>query len=156
LGEALRGFGKCQTQKRDSRGQHEIKSGGNEGLVLAINFAEATLRAVAVDGVADGGARGDHAHAGVSGRTGRPDTPSEEKDAAIDAAALLANSAEIGVAPQALTGGQAQGGARCRRHAEVFLDDRKALAALAAAVGEDLAAAFGGFAGAETDFAGAF
>ena len=36
------------------------------------------------------------------------------------------------------------------------LDDRKALAAFAAAAGEDLAAASGGFAGSETDFAGAF
>ena len=37
-----------------------------------------------------------------------------------------------------------------------FLDDRKALAALAAAVGEDLAAATGGLAGAKTDLTGAF
>ena len=37
-----------------------------------------------------------------------------------------------------------------------ILDDRKALAAFAAAAGEDLAAASGGFAGTVTDFAGAF
>ena len=37
-----------------------------------------------------------------------------------------------------------------------YLDDREALTAFTAAIGEDCAAAFGGFAGTETDFAGAF
>ena len=124
-------------------------------MVLAIDLAEAALGAIAVDGVAHSGARCNHTHTWISGRTGRPDTPSEEKDPAIDAATLLANSAEIGVAPQALTGGQAHGWAQCGRHAEI-LDDRKAFAAFTAAAGEDLAAAFGGFAGTETDLAGAF
>jgi hypothetical protein len=36
------------------------------------------------------------------------------------------------------------------------LNDREALAAFTAAIGKDGTAAFGGFAGAETDFAGAF
>jgi hypothetical protein len=42
-----------------------------------------------------------------------------------------------------------------RRKATVSLDDGQPLAALAAAVGEDLAAADGGFTGEETDLTGA-
>ena len=108
-----------------------------------------------MNGVAHRRPGGNHTYARIGRRAGGSDAPSKEKDAAINAAALFANSAEIGIAPQALTGGQAHGWAQCGRHAEI-LDDREALTAFAAAAGEDLAAAFGGFAGTETDFAGAF
>lgn len=108
-----------------------------------------------MDGIAHGSTRGDHTHARIGRQAGRPDPPSEQKNSAINPSTLLANGAKIGIAPQALTGGQAHGWARCGRHA-VLLDDREALTTFTAAVSEDCAAAFGGFAGTETDFAGAF
>jgi hypothetical protein len=71
--------------------------------MFAVDFAEAALGAVAVDGVADGGTGGDHAHAGGGGGGfGGTRPPRQEEGAAIEAAALLANGAEIVVAPQAL------------------------------------------------------
>lgn len=153
LNEALRGFGKLKPEQRAAGREDKIEAHGHQRLMLPVDFAQATFGAIAMDRVAHGSARGDNTHARVVRHTGGPHTPSKEKDPAINAAALLANGAEIGIAPQALTGGQAHGWARCGGH---FLDDREALTAFTAAISEDCAAAFGGFAGTETDFAGAF
>ena len=108
--KAQRGFGELEAEQRGAGGEHQIEAGRYQRLVPPVNFAQPALGAIAMDGVAHGGPRGHHAHAGVvGGRAGRPDAPREEKDPAIDAAALLTHSAEVGIAPQALTGGQAHG-----------------------------------------------
>jgi len=100
-------FGKFQPKKGGAGGQDEIKPRRHESLVAAIDFAEAALGAVAVNGIADRNAGRDHAHAGWNGRRpGRPHPPSQEEGTAVEAAALLTNGAEVGVAPQALPGAQ--------------------------------------------------
>jgi len=118
LDETFCGFGELQTKERDPRREHEIEPRGNQRLVLAINFAQAPFGAVAMHGIAHRRPRGNHTHARISRRTRRSNPPSEKKDAAIDAAALLSDSAEVGVAPQALTGGQSHVWARGVRHAK--------------------------------------
>ena len=73
--------------------------------MLAVDFAEAALGAVAVDGVADGSAGGDDPDPGRAG--GGTHSPGQEEGPAINAAALLPDGAEISVAPQVLAGAQA-------------------------------------------------
>ena len=107
VGEFLLHFGKFQPEEGGAGREHEVESGRHEGLVFAVDFAETALGAVAVDGIADGGPGGDHAHAGGGGGgLGGTPPPGQEEGAAIEAAALLANGAEIVVAPQALPGAQ--------------------------------------------------
>lgn len=157
--EPLLHFRERLAQGGGTRGQHEVEPGGHEVLVLAEHFAEAPLGAVAQHGVvADGGLRGDHAHAGGRRVVRRgPGTPDQEERAAIGAATMLARGAEVAIALHALRGAEAL--RRRRRvsagHGERKSDDGEALAALAATGSEDFAAAFGGLAGAETDLASA-
>ena len=107
LGEPLLHFGKFQPEEGGAGGEYEVEAGGHEGLVFAVDFAEAALGTVAVDGIANGGPGGDHAYAGGSGGgLGGTRPPGQEEGPAIEAAALLANGAEVAVAPQALPGAQ--------------------------------------------------
>ena len=46
--------------------EEQIVTGGDEGLVVAKDLAEAAFGAGALDGVADGGTGGDHAETGGS------------------------------------------------------------------------------------------
>ena len=68
LSEALLHIGKFEPEEGGAGSQHEIEAGRHEGLVAAVDFAEAALGAVAMDGVADGSPGGDHPHAGSGGR----------------------------------------------------------------------------------------
>jgi len=120
LDKAPGGFGVFEPEQGTAGGENEIDPGRNERLMLAVDFAQPAFGAVAMHGIAHGGAGGDDTHAGIGRRAGGPDAPSQQKNTAIDPATLLANGAEIGVAPQALTGGQAQGWARCSGHAVLF------------------------------------
>jgi hypothetical protein len=100
-------LGELQAEQGAAGGEHKVKAGGHKGLVAAIDFTEAALGAVAVDGITDRGAGGDHADAGRSGRRfDGTDPPSQEKGAAVYTATLLTNGAEVIVAPQALTGAE--------------------------------------------------
>ena len=155
LNKALGGFGKFETEQRAAGRQDQINARRHKRLMLAVNFPQTAFGAITVNGVTHGSARGDDTDARIDRQPGGPDTPREQKNSAINPSTLLANRAKIGIAPQALTGGQAHGRARCGGHA-VLLDDREALTTFTAAISEDSAAAFGGFAGTETDFAGAF
>jgi len=111
-------FGEFKPEQSSARSEHQIEAGRHERLILAINFAQAALGPVALHGIAHRSARSNDTHAGIGRGTGRPNAPSQKKDAAINAATLFSDSAEIGVAPQALTGGQSHGWARGVRHAE--------------------------------------
>ena len=105
--EPLLHFGKFQPEQGAAGGEHKVEAGRHEGLVAAVDFTEAALGAVAVDGIADRGTGGDHAHAGRGGRQpGGTHPPSQEEGPAIDAAALLTNGAEVVVAPQVLPGAE--------------------------------------------------
>ena len=117
MSETLGGLGKLQAKQRTAGGEHQVKAGRYGRLMAAIDFAQATLGAVAMHGIAHGSPRSNHAHTGIGRRVGGPNAPSEKEDATVNAAALLSDSAEVGVAPQALTGGQSHGWARGVRHA---------------------------------------
>ncbi len=96
-----------QSQEGGAGGEDEIKAGGHEGLVAAVDFTEAALGAVAVDGVAHGSPGSDHAHAGRSDQgLGGTDPPGQEEGAAVGAATLLTDGAEVVIAAQALPGAQ--------------------------------------------------
>ena len=64
LDKARGDFGKREAQQRGAGGEDEIEPARDCGLVPAVDLAQAALGAVAVDGVADRGPGGDHAHAG--------------------------------------------------------------------------------------------
>src|SRR5258708_26118450 len=101
--EALLHIGKFQPEEGGAGGKHEVEAERHESLVFAVDFAEAALGAVAVDGIADGGPGGDHAHAGGGGGgLGGTRPPRQEEGPAIEAAAPLPNGAGIGVAPPAV------------------------------------------------------
>lgn len=104
-GEAGLHLGKFKPQQGGAGGQHEVEAGRHEVLVLAVDFAEAALGPVAVDGVTHGGAGGDDPDAGRA--VGGTDPPCKEEGSAVNAAALLPDSAEISIAPQVLAGAQA-------------------------------------------------
>ena len=107
VGKFFLHFGKFQPEEGGAGGEHEVEAGGHEGLVFAVDFAEAALGAVAVDGITDGGPGGDHADTGGGGGGfGGAQPPGQEEGPAIEAAALLANGAEVVVAPQALPDAQ--------------------------------------------------
>src|SRR5690606_40887369 len=98
-------FREIQAQQSSASSQHKIDAGWHEVLMAAVNFTQAALGAIAVDGIADGSPGCDDAHAcGHRWRLGKPLPPSKEKGPAVDAAALLANGTEIVVAPQTLPG----------------------------------------------------
>ena len=108
VGELPFHLGELQPEQGGAGGEHEVEAGGHEGLVAAVDFAEAALGAVAVDGIADGGPGGDDPHAGGrGGGFGGAHPPGQEEGPAVHAAALLTNGAKIIVAPQALPGAQA-------------------------------------------------
>ena len=107
MDKALLDVGKFKPEEGAAGGEDKVEAGRHEGLVAAVDFTEAALGAVAVDGIADRGARGDDAHAGRgSGRLRGTCPPSQEEGPAVDAAALLTNGAEVVVAPQALPGAE--------------------------------------------------
>ena len=108
LREPLLHFGQRQAQEGGAGGEHEVEAGRDELLVAAENLAQAALGAVALDGIADGGAGGHDADAG--GRGGvrfRTQAPDEEKRAAVGAATEFARGAEVAVALHALRGAKA-------------------------------------------------
>lgn len=119
LHKALGGFGERKAKQRNPRGENDVESGRDQRLMLAINLAQSTLGPVALDGIAHGGTGGNHTYPRIGRRAGRTRAPSEKKDAAVDAAPLFSDSAEVGVAPQALTGGQSHGWARGVGHAGI-------------------------------------
>src|SRR6188768_830185 len=146
LHEARRGFREVDAQEGGAGCEHQVEAGGHEMLIATVEFAQAAFGAVALDGIADGSAGSNDAHASrTGGRTRWRGPPNKLKGAAVHAAALFADSAKINRALQALAGAQTH-----------WSNDRQALATLLAAGGEDLAAATGGLAGAKTDLAGAF
>ena len=146
LDEARGNLGEIEAQQRGAGGEHEVEAGGYEVLVATVELAQAALRAVAMDGIADGDAGSDNAYAGRTRRFGGGTAPpSELEGPAVHAAALFADSAKINRALQALAGAQTH-----------WSNDRQTLATFLATGGEDLAAATGGLAGAKTDLAGAF
>ena len=162
--------------KRSACDEKEIMSGGHKFLMITKNFTQAALGAGALDGVADGGAGGDHAQTGGAGRflggrrrdyrlagarrffsgldaSGIP----KHKGAAIMAAPKGPDMLEIQLAPQTLLGAEThdredmttpEGGRS--------LDDGQPFTAFTTTVREDRTATFGGFTGKETDLAGAF
>lgn len=152
---------------------------GNEVLLVTENFAEAALGAVAAGGATDGGGGGDHAHAGDGNRgrgirsgwlrSGGPRSwvalfPPEGEGAAVDAAALFADGADVAGPAQVLLGAEAQGSHGETRVENRTLalavgsesDDGQPLAALGAAGLDHFAAALGRHAGAITDLASTF
>ncbi len=99
--------GKFEPEEGAAGGEDKVEAGRHEGLVAAVDFTEAALGAVAVDGIADRGAGGDHTHAGRGGRRfDGAHPPGQEEGPAVNAAALLTNGAEVIVAPQALPGAE--------------------------------------------------
>src|SRR6478609_2580602 len=68
LDKARGDLGEREAQQRAPGGEDEIQAGGDQFLVPAVDLAQAALGAVAVDGIADRGPGGDHAHAGRAGR----------------------------------------------------------------------------------------
>jgi len=57
-------FGEFPAVDRGAGDQHEVATGGNEGLMPAKNLAQAALGASTGDGIADLRKRGDEADAG--------------------------------------------------------------------------------------------
>ena len=107
VGELSLHLGEPEPEQGAAGGEHKIEPGGHEGLMAAVDFTEAALGAVAVDGVADRGAGGHHADPGRGGRgPGGTHPPGQQESPAVNAAALLTNGAEIVVAPQALPGAE--------------------------------------------------
>src|SRR6478609_4012112 len=107
LDKARGDLGEREAQQRAPGGEDEIQAGRDQFLVPAVDLAQAALGAVAVDGVADRGAGGDHTHAGRAGRfRGGTGAPRKQEGAAVHAAALFADRAEFNHAPQALAGAQ--------------------------------------------------
>jgi hypothetical protein len=101
----LLNLGKFQAEQSGAGSQHEIEAGRHKSLVAAVDFAEAALGAIAVDGIAHRSPGGNHANACEhSRRLSGTHPPSQEKGAAVDAAALLTYGAEVVVAPQTLPG----------------------------------------------------
>ena len=97
--------------------QHEIAAGRDELLLVAENFAEAAFRAIAEHGVADGSGRGHDADAGNRPRgrgggrgVGVATAPPHREGAAVDAAALFADGANIALAAQVLLRAETHGG----------------------------------------------
>jgi hypothetical protein len=137
-------------------------------LLLAKNFAQAAFSAIALDGVADCGSRGDHSdarpdsgraffgvlrqrgHRSFEGLSERTPIKPKDKAAAIEAAAFFPRIAEIMLPPHMLLGAETHDAMKKR-----VSNNGQALTALAAPSGEDFAAAFGGLAGAVADLAGA-
>jgi len=84
--------------------------------MLAKDFTQPALRAIALHGVAHGDARGNHANAraGIRGVAsacfgGAAHHP-KRKGAAVEAAPLLPRMLEISLAPEALLGAETHGG----------------------------------------------
>ncbi len=106
--ETLLNVCKVKPEQSGTRRHDQIKSGGNERLVLAINLAQAAFGGGTRDGVADGNTGGNHAHAsGSRGGGFRTRTPEQKKRATIGAATVLACRNEIAVALHALRGAEA-------------------------------------------------
>ena len=99
-GKSLRDLGKFQSQQRRACGEHEVEARGHKRLMTAVNFTKASFRAIAMNGVAHGSARGDHAYARSSvGRLSGTNPPGQEKSPAVDAAALLTHGTKVEIAP---------------------------------------------------------
>lgn len=107
LGKPLLHVGKFQSQEGGAGGENEIKAGGYEGLVAAVDFTEAALGTVAVDGVAHGSPGSDHPDARGNNRgLGGTNPPSQEEGPAVGAPTLLTDGPEVVIAAQALPGAQ--------------------------------------------------
>ena len=155
--------------------EHQVATGRHEVLVLAKGFAEAALGAVAAHSVADGGGGRDDANARRAGWDGEigggvAAFPPDGEGAAIQAAAVFADDADVALAAQVLLRAETHGGVARRalvggRHARTRVatnegergsDDRQALAAFEATGADDFASAGSGHTGAITNLAGAF
>jgi hypothetical protein len=107
IDKSLLHFGEFETEQGEAGGQHKVEAGREERLMAAIDFAEAALGPVAVDGITHGSPGGNDPHAGGSGGRARgTQSPGQEKSPAVSAAALLTNGAEVVVAPKPLHGAQ--------------------------------------------------
>lgn len=160
--------------RRGAGDEHQVAAGGHALLVLAEDFAETALGAVATDGVADGGGRSDHADARCVGIGDRQwdvaALPPQGEGATIHPASLFADDADVALAAQVLLRAETHGGVARRAcvgriHSLALAatdegrsgsDDGQALAAFEAAGADDFASAFSGHTGAITNLAGAF
>ena len=154
--------------------EHQIAAGGHAQLVLAEDFAQTALGAIAADGVADGGGGGDHADArrvgGGARERGVAALPPQGEGATIHPASLFADDADVALAAHVLLRAETHGGVARRAcvgriHSLALAatdegrsrsDDGQALAAFEAAGADDFASAFSGHTGAITNLAGAF
>ena len=97
-------FGEGRAVEGRAGVQDQIAAGGDKILVAAKELAQAALGAVALDGVADGGSRGDDAETRRRGGWRIAAEPGERECAAVEAAAVFADRAEIDLAAQMLLG----------------------------------------------------
>ena len=98
MDEALGHLGVFHPEDRGARGENEIEARRDEVLVLAVKGAEATFGPVPVYGVAHGSPGGDDPDAGGGGRLpGRSGAPGKHEGAAVHAAALLTDGANVQV-----------------------------------------------------------
>ena len=123
--------------------------------MLPEDAAEAALKQVA-DMRLPHPSRGDDRETGqIRTRRLGPDPGGKDEGRPKLAAAFLSNGREIRLAAEPLPGTESHGLERRPREARLVSDDGKALAPLAAAIGQDRASVVGGLTRAKPDFAGA-
>ncbi len=149
-GEFVGEFGEGPAVYGGAGDEHQVESGGDQGLMLTEHLAEPALGAGAGDGRAHLRGGGNKPHTGRSGLAAG--APPQGEGAAVQTLSLFPDRAKIARPAQMLLRSESHGTAGGQGGRS---DDGQAFATLAATGRKDLAATNGGLAGAKTNLAGA-